>query len=218
MAHGGARIGQRTAPGVGLALCGAEGRGDDLLAQVRRAGLQLGAVEQHVVQAGRLLQRDLAAQPLDLLGGLGHHEAAVLRHTQIGTQLGLQARPGALRVQVQRDGLGRLARGLFAVLDHAVLELEMQAARVLARGLGVELVALDQQHLAASGGQQVGDRAAQQATAYHQRGDALGPALGRGLLGVQASARGTVAIPRPSSVARTCATSSAFSSSSGRRT
>src|SRR5690606_24301849 len=54
--------------------------------------------------------------------------------------------PEARGLKMQRHCFGGLACRLKAAFDHAILELEMQAARISAGSMLVDLVTLDQQH------------------------------------------------------------------------
>src|SRR5690606_30820361 len=134
------------------------------------------------------------------------HEAAVPGEPEPGTHLGRERVPTRRGVEVQGHRLGRLAGSVEAVLDHAVLEEEVQAPGVLPGGVRVDLVPFEEDDDGALLREGERSGAAEQTSADDED------------VAASPHARGTVSIPRLSSVSATISTSSPVSSRRGART
>ncbi len=135
--------------------------------------LHAGRVEQCRGKALAVLERALTGECRQLRGCLGDHEPAREMRPERRPELVLERSPATLRVQAERQGERELLAHGLAVLDHAELELEVEAAGVLAGGLAIELAALEQRHAAAGAREVVSGRAAEEPTADDSDVDAL---------------------------------------------
>ena len=169
MATGGSGEGGGHFQGIGLALGRAKSPADHPLGQIGRAAVQLRLVEQLDLQPLGALDPRLALDVAQLRLALAHQKPAAEREFEIAAELGLQPLPEPDRGQHQRDGGGEDARPILA-LDHEGLmgNLGMDAAGIAARGLGVEIAALEQSDLDALAGEEIGRRRAGEPAADDQ--------------------------------------------------
>ncbi len=169
MAPGGGGEGGSHFQRIGLALRRAIGAADHALGEIGRAAVQLRLVEQLHLQPLGALDLRLALDVAQLRLALAHQKTAAEGEFQIAAELGLQPLPEPDGGQHQRDGGGENARPILA-LEHEGLmgDLGVDAAGIAARGLGVEIAALEQRDLDALAGQEIGRRRAGQPAADDQ--------------------------------------------------
>ena len=134
---------------VRLALERAQEAAGHLLRHVRRHPLELGAVEQPRRRRRTTARSPPSARCRAAATRRGDEQPAADVDLEVGAQLLRQVLPELDGVAQQRQGRPELPRPVVPELqERLVLDLPVQAARVAARRLGVQVVALDERHAA----------------------------------------------------------------------
>ena len=181
---------------VRVALGRAVRRAEQVGGEVRREAPELVALEHVRLEPGLGLDRLLVVEQLQLLRRLRHHQAAGAVDAEVGAELVLERVPEPRRLEQLPHLLEQpvVRAGGVALGELVDRDLEVEAAGVRARGLAVQLRALEQQHVDPLAREVVGERRAGEPAADDQH-VGLGRKRPTGLLRPEQVAQSTTKSP-----------------------
>ena len=154
---------------VGTAFVGAECAADDILGDVWRQRADVVAVDKVDVHPVPPVDQDLSLDVPHLRFRVRDKQATGYPDTEVGVDLAADRGPHLGRLDQERYGGGECAGPVRALREKRIVRnLDMEAAGIGARSLGVEVKAVDDQDLDAFPGKKVGGRRAGKAAADDQ--------------------------------------------------